>query len=341
MKRIHVVAAVIRGVDHHEQEAILISKRPDHVHQGGKWEFPGGKVESDETVESSLIRELQEELGITPTKYSPLIQIHHDYPDKSVFLDVWEVQAFSGEPHGAEGQLIEWVDAERLNEFEFPAANVPIVNAAMLPSLYWITPEPDKSSAEFLSLIEQRLKLGVKLIQFRVKQEFSSVNLKELSQQVSALCKQFKADLFVNSFTLQCCLNPIVDEGVDAMNSEEIRARFQGIHLTSSHLQQQGENEIRNSIVALELPLSASCHDQEELNRAEELGCRFATLSPINSTESHPDVELLDLDSALTWVKQAKLPVYGLGGMKPSQVDQFKQLGFQGVAGIRLCDREQ
>ena len=84
MKRIHVVAAVIRS-----EGKILLSKRLDHVHQGGKWEFPGGKVETDEAVTAALVRELQEELAITPTDFQPLIQIHHDYPDKHIFLDVW------------------------------------------------------------------------------------------------------------------------------------------------------------------------------------------------------------------------------------------------------------
>jgi 8-oxo-dGTP diphosphatase len=70
----------------------------------GLWEFPGGKVEAEESVETALGRELHEELGIVVDVARPLIKVQHDYPDKQVLLDVWEVSAFTGEPHGAEGQ---------------------------------------------------------------------------------------------------------------------------------------------------------------------------------------------------------------------------------------------
>ena len=96
MKRVHVAAAVIRGAD----GRVLIAKRPQDKHQGGLWEFPGGKVEEGEAVERALARELEEELGIRVEAARPLIQVQHDYPDKQVLLDVWEVSSFTGEPHG-------------------------------------------------------------------------------------------------------------------------------------------------------------------------------------------------------------------------------------------------
>jgi 8-oxo-dGTP diphosphatase len=70
---IHVVAAVIRDSSHN----ILIAKRPDHVHQGGLWEFPGGKLDTGESREQALVRELSEEIGIQVMRYRPLIQVPH------------------------------------------------------------------------------------------------------------------------------------------------------------------------------------------------------------------------------------------------------------------------
>lgn len=108
---------------------ILISKRPDHVHQGGLWEFPGGKLEFGESLESALKRELLEELGIELNACQPLVEIQHDYPDKSVLLDVWSVSDFSGVPYGREQQPIRWVAPEALVEYDFPEANQPIIRA--------------------------------------------------------------------------------------------------------------------------------------------------------------------------------------------------------------------
>lgn len=125
IKRIHVVAAVILG----PSKEILLARRPINKHKGGLWEFPGGKVEADEGVLEALSRELEEELAITPIDASPLIQVHHDYPDKSVLLDVWWVHQFTGTPHGCEGQPIEWVTADQLSAYEFPEANLAIVRA--------------------------------------------------------------------------------------------------------------------------------------------------------------------------------------------------------------------
>ena len=87
MKRIHVAAAVIRGTD----GKILIARRADKQHQGGLWEFPGGKVEADESVDARCPASCKKSLASSVTAARPLIKIKHDYPDKQVLLDVWEV----------------------------------------------------------------------------------------------------------------------------------------------------------------------------------------------------------------------------------------------------------
>lgn len=125
-KRIHVVAAVITD----KSGKILIAKRPAASHLGGLWEFPGGKSEPGEAAVAALARELLEELGIEIASPQPLLQVAHDYPEKSVLLDVWRVDSFSGVAHGAEGQEVRWVAPSELTNFQFPAANTAIVEAA-------------------------------------------------------------------------------------------------------------------------------------------------------------------------------------------------------------------
>ena len=121
------------GIVSNAAGAVLIARRPDHVHQGGFWEFPGGKVENGEAVESALRRELHEELGITVQAAEPWLQVRHAYPDKIVRLQVWRVTAYTGEPHGREGQPLVWALPTEMGDFAFPAADQPIL--AALPVL--------------------------------------------------------------------------------------------------------------------------------------------------------------------------------------------------------------
>jgi 8-oxo-dGTP diphosphatase len=124
-KRVHVAVGVISD----GAKNILVARRAEYLHQGGLWEFPGGKVESGESVRDALQRELVEELAIHVVASEPLLTIAHDYHDKAVLLDVWWVSSFQGEPHGREGQPLRWVDVRELKLLDFPAANVPIIAA--------------------------------------------------------------------------------------------------------------------------------------------------------------------------------------------------------------------
>lgn len=126
MKSIHVAVGVIK-----RGPLIFISKRPDSLHQGGRWEFPGGKVETGETVEQALARELKEEVDLTVTDAKPLLVLEYDYPEKRVKLDVWLVENPAGVGRGLEGQQVAWVHYQDLPKFQFPDANAPILQAVL------------------------------------------------------------------------------------------------------------------------------------------------------------------------------------------------------------------
>ncbi len=129
-KIVHVAVGVIEDGD----GKICIALRPKGKHLEGYWEFPGGKVESGESVQSALARELLEELSIAIESTQPLIEIKHQYPTKTVFLDVHVVNKFTGNASGKEGQEVRWVKKSELTQFQFPDANKEIINAILQAS---------------------------------------------------------------------------------------------------------------------------------------------------------------------------------------------------------------
>lgn len=129
---INNIIQVVVGVLYNNQNQILIAKRPLHKPFGGLWEFPGGKIELNESPIAALHRELSEELqidiAINKISLKPFYQLTYAYqPTQHVSLHVYKITDFCGEPIGAEGQQIQWVQATELIHYEFPIANKKII----------------------------------------------------------------------------------------------------------------------------------------------------------------------------------------------------------------------
>ncbi|GGK07589.1 Nudix family hydrolase [Pseudomonas matsuisoli] len=308
MKRIHVAAAVIRRADGH----VLIAKRSLDRHQGGLWEFPGGKVEEGEAVRDALARELAEELSIQVTDARPLIQIQHDYPDKQVLLDVWAVDAFTGEPEGLEGQPLAWVMPKQLVEYDFPAANGPIVSAARLPDRYLVTPD-DLEPRDLLNGIHRAITGGIQLIQLRAPNMFDP-QYRDLANDIQGLCAG-KAQLMLKG--------PLEWLG-------DFPAA--GWHLTAEQLRKYAD---KGRPFPPDRWLAASCHTAEELELAIRIGADFVTLSPVQLTQTHPDAAPLGWEKAAELIRGFNAPVYLLGGMAADDVQRAWSAGGQGIAAIR------
>lgn len=304
---IHVAAGVIVNPD----GKVLIARRPAHVHQGGLWEFPGGKLESDEPVEEALKRELHEELGIDIQLAHPLIRIHHDYSDKSVLLDVWKITAFTGNPHGKEGQPVKWVKPGELDQFSFPEANKPIITAAQLPERYMITGEYD-SLEHAAEHIKKRIQQGIRLIQFRAHYLTDDEYLSWANELIN-IVKRNECTLLLNR-----------EPGVIA------KLDMPGVHMSSAILMKHKTRELFNSKL-----LSASVHNREELNRAMDIGVDFVVVAPVLLTETHPEANPLGWDNLYELTEQSTVPVYALGGMREEHIEHAQQHGAQGIAAIR------
>lgn len=311
MTPIHVVAGVIVN----QAGEVLLALRPKDKHQGGLWEFPGGKVEPGEAALVALKRELQEELGIAVTQARPLIRLQHRYPDKAVVLDVWRVDAFDGVAHGREGQAVEWVAPEQLPLRAFPAANRPIVTAARLPECYLITPEPQQQD-EFLQQLELALQGGIRLVQLRAK-TLDEVAYRSLAAAAVALCHRYHGRLLLNAAP-QLAL----ELGAD------------GVHLSS------------HSLLALQARpagfeasfgrwVASSCHNARELQHALAIGVDFVVLSPIKPTLSHPQAHAIGWCQMQTLIDALPMPVYALGGMGEVDLGAAFAHGAQGIAAIR------
>ena len=115
------------GIIFNDQQQILVAQRKKASHLQGYWEFPGGKLEPGEDSYQALCRELKEEIGIEVKTASPLTKIFHNYDQFDVNLHIWQVNLFTGQPKGAEGQIIHWIPLQELHTLELPPANQKLV----------------------------------------------------------------------------------------------------------------------------------------------------------------------------------------------------------------------
>lgn len=305
---VHVMAAVIFN----EDGEVLLSRRPDHVHLGGMWEFPGGKVEPGETAERALSRELSEELGIELKSASPLIRVPFTYPEKRVLLDVWRVTAYRGSPDGMEGQELVWVAEDQLSQWDMPPADRPIVAAIQLPNRYLITPEPGGNWDSFLEALEAALGRGIRLLQLRANQ-LSDDAYRELAAEVLNRCRDHGAQLLLNRNH-----ELVAELGAD------------GVHLSSSRLRRCSGRPLDQG-----LWVAASCHDPQELALAQRIKADFAVLGPVQTTITHPDVVPLGWERFGTYLEDAAIPVYALGGLSEEDIELSQKFGGQGISAIR------
>jgi len=127
MNHFHVAAGILRDT----AGRVLISERLCDGPYNGLWEFPGGKIGAGESAADALRRELAEEIGVTVTAAQPFMDLHHEYPDRTVDLEFFLVTGWEGEPVGLEGQGIRWVASSELRATELLPADKPVIERLM------------------------------------------------------------------------------------------------------------------------------------------------------------------------------------------------------------------
>lgn len=295
----------------------LLASRPQGKGWAGWWEFPGGKIEQGEAPEHALTRELQEELGVTPTAVQPWITRRYDYPAthdaeaKTVLLHFFFVTAWQGDVMPLEGQTLAWQSPQHVQVSPVLPANAPIMHALALPDIYAISNMADMGKSQFVRALAHGLDHGLQLIQIREKQ-LSRDGLSAFTHEVLSLCAPYQAKVMVNT---------------DIAHAEQLGAH--GVHLSSHGLMQLAQNPPQKPEHLL---VSASCHTPLELNQAEVLALDFVVLSPVLATLSHPDAEPIGWETFAHWAQHYTLPIYALGGMLPQHLSSALQCGARGIA---------
>lgn len=122
-----VLVAAVALID--RDGRVLLAERPAGKSMAGLWEFPGGKVEADETPEACLLRELDEELGINTWQscLAPLTFASHGYDDFHLLMPLFACRKWQGTPQGKEGQQLAWVGKHEMRDYPMPPADIPLI----------------------------------------------------------------------------------------------------------------------------------------------------------------------------------------------------------------------
>lgn len=301
-----VAVAVITRPD----GSFLMARRPAGKPYAGYWEFPGGKVEPDETVEDALVREIREELGIEVTRAYPWVTQIFTYPHATVKLHFYRVLAWQGEPHPHEGQTFAWQHATNVDVEPILPANGPILRGLSLPSVMGVTQAAALGEEVFLARLEIALQRGLRLIQVREKNWTEERQLR-FAQAVADKAHAYGARVFLNA-EVELARAAAVD----------------GVHLSAQRLLQLQHKPA-------DLWCGASCHDVQELAHAAELQLDYVVLGPVLPTASHPGAATLGWTKMRSFTRDYPLPIFFIGGMQEASLEQAWHHGAHGIAMLR------
>lgn len=299
---VDVAVGVLRRAD----GRFLLASRPDGKPYAHYWEFPGGKLEPDESVAHALARELHEELGVTIGAVLPWVVREFEYPHAHVRLHFCRVNEWRGELHPHEGQTLRFCTLDDLPQPLLPAT-IPVLRWLALPERLAISDAFEMGAAVFLSRLQSRLDRGLRLLLFREPQ-LPPEAAKALFDGVLALTRAAGTRLLVSS------RHPL-DWAVQA----------DGCHLTSRDLLSAHERPA--------LPwVGASVHDATELARAAALNLDYAMLGAVLATRTHPGAPSLGWERFSALSGTTPLPLYALGGLSAADLPTAQSHGAHGIA---------
>jgi 8-oxo-dGTP diphosphatase len=320
----HVAAGVIIRPD----GSFLLAQRPEGKPYPGYWEFPGGKIEPDETPAQAISRELKEELNINVHEATPWIVRKHVYTHATVLLRFFRITKWSGEPQGLEGQAFTWQQIHQLDVAPMLPANAPIFRGLQTPTTMLISNIAEEGEDAWFSRAEDWLtecdrECGIDLVAGPAARAF--VQIREKAANVEWL----KA-------WLQRAQRQLVPHGAIVLQNAE-NAPVQasdGTHLPhESLLRFQLNSHTRPSW------LTAACHDSESIALAQSLNVDALTLSPVALTTSHPRGQPLGWGNFSSLLDTCSIPAFALGGVREADRLTAYQHGAHGIAMMRSYHR--
>lgn len=308
---VEVAAAVILRADGRE---FLLAQRPEGKVYAGYWEFPGGKLEAGESIHAALVRELQEELGITATRATPWLTREFTYPHATVRIHFWRVTAWEGEigvSAPLEHSAVAWLrSGELAGVSPILPANGPILKALALPTVMAITNMQENGEDSELSRLEAAVARGLRLFQIRDK-GLPGAERAWFAQAAVEMVRASGALVMVND---------------DEQLLRHIHA--QGLHLSAA------AGRYRQSRPDFTW-VGASCHNAAELAHAVSLGLDYALLGPVLPTATHPGMPGLGWEGFARLAAGTGIPVFALGGMRMNMLETAQAHGAHGIALMR------
>lgn len=304
--------AVAVGVLRRRDGDVLVAERAAGQTLAGYLEFPGGKVEAGETSAEALVRELEEELGISADRKClvPLIRFDHAYPAFTVQLHVYRLDRWDGEPAGREGQSLAWMTPVDLLDAPMLPANRPVLNALSLPDTLLVTPLPGPDDPEFLRRFRRSLENetpGGVILRLR-----DSALLSSLAPRLADMARERARPLILNSGDVRA-----------------LPPGFSGLHVPATVLATLEARPPAEGWVG------ASVHSVDEAAHARRLGLDYVIAGSVHETLSHPGIDPLGWDRFGEIAAAAGMPTYAIGGVGPGDIDRVRRHWGQGVAAIR------
>ena len=290
----------------------LLGKRLDSQSWAGWWEFPGGKLETNENPSEALKREIYEELGVTINKYRQWTTRRVIEKNKITILYFFLITSWTGMVEGMEGQKLQWVDFKTYNATKVLPPNQVIQHALKndLPDIYAITDFQETSADNFFQALKRQVDDGLRLIQIREK-NLTATELEALITRIKIILKHTNVRIIINSNI-----------------SLAYKYQLDGVHLNSKQLYEL-------KYFPKDLLVGVSCHSAKDLKVAEEKNADFAVLGSVKETLTHTNLKPIGWKKFNKLVDNSNIPIYSIGGMTNNDIPSSFNFGAIGIASQR------